>query len=387
MSYSKNRLRSQWSLVLLGTILWSGLLASDSCVSGQDLDSLAVIPYNTPDPTAMEATDGSGVYVFSTNPGITLSRSTDLIHWTRLGVVFPEKIPAWAKAKIPGANAIWAPDIGRLNDQYYLYYSVSTFGSQRSVIGVATNRTLNPDSPDYQWIDHGIVLESDPQYTDYNAIDSAMFVDSDGRAYLFWGSYWTGIKAVEIDATTGKPFAYQSSASAKEPGGTNGETNGEVDSENAQDSLKIPADYVSVARRDGTDTSLEAAYVIRRHDWYYLFTSRGSCCDGVKSSYHIVVGRSESPLGPYLDREGKRLDAGGGTLLLESSERWKGTGHNAVFQTTDADGTHDWLILAAYDANAPKKGRLTQIRPLTWSHDGWPEIGETVQTPLASRNP
>lgn len=371
-------LHSKWSMVLLGTILWSGLLASHSSVSGQDWDSLAVIPYDTPDPTAMEAKDGSGLYVFSTNPGITISRSRNMMDWTRLEKVFPENIPAWAKTKIPGANTIWAPDIVRLNGQYYLYYSVSTFGSQRSVIGVATNQTLNPDSPDYQWIDQGMVLESDPRYTDYNAIDSAMFVDADGRAYLFWGSYWTGIKAVEIDATTGKPFAYQSFTSAH---GTD-----QIDGENEQDALKIPVDYVAVARRDGADTSLEAAYVIRRHDWYYLFTSRGSCCNGVESSYHIVIGRSESPLGPYLDRDGKRLDAGGGTLLLESSERWKGTGHNAVFQTNDADGTHDWLILAAYDAMAPEKGRLAQIRPLTWSHDGWPEIGEIVQTPLDSRN-
>lgn len=379
---------SKLPIVLTGIIF----LACGPLVCGQEPDSLAVIPYNTPDPTAMEGMDGSGIYVFSTNPGITISRSTDMVDWTRLGVVFPEKIPAWAKAKIPGANAIWAPDIVRLNGQYYLYYSVSTFGSQRSVIGVATNRTLNPDSPDYQWIDRGMVLESDPRYTDYNAIDSALFVDSDGRAYLFWGSYWTGIKAVEIDATTGKPFAYQNLASENmaetDSKNSNANPNGDTDkneknSENEQNSLKIPADYRAIARREGTDTSIEAAYVIRRNDWYYLFTSRGSCCDGVKSTYHIVVGRAESPLGPYLDRDGKRLDAGGGTLLLESSERWKGTGHNAVFQTTDANGSYDWLILAAYDATTPKKGRLTQIRPLIWQ-DGWPVAGDIVETPRPS---
>lgn len=321
----------------------------------------AVLPFDTPDPTLLKDPGGSGFYLFTTGRGIPITRSRNLLDWERLSPVFPG-VPDWAKKMIPEARGIWAPDIVALDGRYFLYYSVSTFGSQRSVIGLAVNKTLDPDSPDYAWEDRGLVLESAPDHTDYNAIDSALFVDEDGRAYLFWGSYWTGLKAVEVDSKTGKPFSYK-------PG-----------------EMKIPAGYIAVATRDGEDTSLEAPYVIRRGKFYYLFTSRGSCCDKEKSTYRLVIGRATEPLGPYLDKNGKRMDEGGGTLLLASTERWKGTGHNGFFRTKNEDGSeNDWLILAAYDVRAPKKGRLTQLRPVSWDTDAWPLVGEIPDRPFENR--
>ncbi|MDO4559295.1 MAG: arabinan endo-1,5-alpha-L-arabinosidase, partial [Planctomycetia bacterium] len=223
-------------------------------VRGSD-DGLAVIRYDSPDPTAIEAPDGS-VYVFTTHRGIAISRSRDLVHWERIGRVFPEPVPSWAKERIPGARLIWAPDITFHHGRYHLYYCVSTFGSQRSVIGLATNVTLDPGSPDYRWEDQGLVLESAPEFTDYNAIDPALFVDDDGRTYLYWGSYWRGLRAIEVDPGTGKPTTY------RDPGEVGG--------------LRIPRGEVIVAKRaEGGDTSIEAAYVIRRGSFYWLFTSRG----------------------------------------------------------------------------------------------------------------
>lgn len=326
-------------------------------LSGEEKYSgLAVVPFDSPDPTAIEDPRDGAVYVFTTGRGIPILRSENLLDWKRVGRVFPNDVPTWAGERIPGSRGIWAPDVVRVGDRYYVYYSVSTFGAQRSVIGLAVNKSINPDDPDYEWVDEGIVLESHPDHTDYNAIDSALFVDEDGKAYLFWGSYWTGLKAVEVDPKTGKPFKYK-------PG-----------------ELKIPADYRTVANREGGDTSIEAPYVVRNGDRYYLFTSRGSCCDREKSTYHITVGRSDHPLGPYVDKEGKRMDRGGGSMLLSSTERWKGTGHNGFFKTSHGDGPKrgDRLVLAAYDKEDPKRGRLTQIRPLTWNKDGWPEIGDVL---------
>jgi arabinan endo-1,5-alpha-L-arabinosidase len=335
---------------------------------------LAVIPFDTPDPTAIESPDGNGVYVFSTAKGITITNSQNLFDWKRVGRVFANDIPDWAKERIPNAKAIWAPDIVFVNGKYYLYYSVSTWGSQRSVIGLAVNKTLNHNSSDYFWNDHGIVLESTPQETpDYNAIDSAMFLDDNGKAYLFWGSFWDGIKAVEINPQTGKPFKYRKY------------NNNNNDNDNNDNNIKIPEDYVSVARRESADdTSIEAAYVIKHGEFYYLFTSRGGCCDGEKSTYHLVAGRAKSPLGLYVDRDGKPMIHGGGTIVLSSTERWKGTGHNGFFKTViNKNNTqNDWLILAAYDAKDPKKGRLTQIRPVTWDDSGWFTIGNVLDQPL-----
>ncbi|MCL2623255.1 MAG: arabinan endo-1,5-alpha-L-arabinosidase [Planctomycetaceae bacterium] len=350
-------MKKRLTLILFALLLLDGLLPGVAVGNGQQE---AVIPFDTPDPTALESPDGSGVYVFTTAPGITITRSTNLLDWQRCGRVFQENTPAWAVTMVPGARNIWAPDIVAMNEKYYLYYSVSTFGSQRSVIGVATNETLNPDNPGYKWVDQGLVLESHPDHTDYNAIDSALFVDVDGKAYLFWGSYWTGLKAVEVDATTGKPFRY-------------------LDGD-----WKIPAEYVAVACRESQqDTSIEAPYVVKHDNYYYLFTSRGSCCDGERSTYHIAVGRATRPLGPYLDRDGKRMDEGGGTVILSSTEKWKGTGHNGFFRTRNTDGTQcDWLILAAYNIDRVRSGRLTQVRPLHWDAAGWPAPGEVLSCPM-----
>ncbi|MDR3196468.1 MAG: arabinan endo-1,5-alpha-L-arabinosidase [Planctomycetaceae bacterium] len=354
---------AQYKKLLQFLCLTVGLFCLSAFSAEPQQKKLAVLSFDTPDPTAIELPDGSGVYVFSTGRGITITNTQNLFDWKRVGRVFAKDVPDWAKERIPDAKAIWAPDIVFVTGQYYLYYSVSTWGSQRSVIGLAVNKTLNPNSPDYFWEDRGIVLESNPQETpDYNAIDPAMFVDDNGKAYLFWGSFWDGIKAVEIDTQTGKPLKYRKH----------------------NNNLKIPDNYVSVARRESAgDTSIEAAYVVKHGGFYYLFTSRGGCCDGEKSTYHLVAGRATSPLGTYVDRNGKPMTHGGGTVILSGTERWKGTGHNGFFQTaTGKNGTkNDWLILAAYDANAPKKGRLTQIRSITWDDSGWFVVGDVLEQP------
>ena len=329
---------------------------------------LAVVPFDSPDPTAMMAPDGKGLYVFTTGRGIPILYSTNFLDWERIdriftGDRFPNGLPDWAREAIPGARGLWAPDVVFHNDKYYVYYSISTVGSQRSAIGLATNKTLDRTSPDYRWEDEGMVLESHPDHTDYNAIDSALFIDEGGKAYLFWGSHWTGLKAVEIDPKTGKPFRYV-------PG-----------------ELKIPADYVALASRPQTDSSIggaiEAPFVIKRSKYYYQFVSWGTTLDGTDSTYRIALGRSESPLGPYIDKEGKRMDQGGGTVILASTEKWRGTGHNGFFRTTqEGKNKGDWLILHAYDAENPRSGRLTQIRPVYWDESDWLTLGEILAVPF-----
>jgi arabinan endo-1,5-alpha-L-arabinosidase len=298
----------------------------------------------TPDPASVEAHDGSGFYIFATEAGISIRHSTDLKTWTKVGRVFDKAVPTWASKLIHGADSIWAPEIQYANGKYWLYYSVSTFDSQRSVIGLTTNTTLDASHPSYKWEDHGLVVESFSEKNDYNAIDPAMLVDRDGQAYLFWGSYWTGIKAAKLNASTGR-FA----TSQPEP--------------------------VAVAKRlDVAPTSIEAAYVVRHEDSYFLFSSWDFCCAHENSTYKVMVGRAKSPLGPYVDRTGKPLSEGGGTLLLMGDERWRGPGHNSVLQTSDGD----WLVYHVIDAKAPERGRVLQIRPLEWSKDGWPRVGEPL---------
>lgn len=299
------------------------------------------------DPTGVAVQDNQGnttYYVVSTGRGINLSSSPDLRTWKRLGRVFEEDVPAWAKQEIPESNGIWAPDLSYHDGLYYLYYSVSSFGSQRSVIGLAVNKSLDPQSPDYEWVDRGKVIESWADRVDFNAIDPALFVDEDGKWLLVWGSHWGGLKVIEVDPKTGKPLE--------------------------------GAERQSIAARPNTRShAIEAPFVMYHEGYYYLFVSWDACCDGADSTYKVTVGRSKSSTGPYVDQAGRKMTDGGGTVVLESDDRWRGPGHNGVI--TNEKG--HWMIHHTYDMENLRAQRILQVRPMTWSEDGWPIVGHPLE--------
>jgi len=286
--------------------------------------------------------EGDTYYLFCTGRGIPIRCSKDLVRWEHAGRVFAEDLPPWAKEEIPGSAIPWAPDIARLNGRYYLYYSVSTFGRNRSLIGLVTGRTLDPASPDYGWKDEGKVFESFPGDR-YNAIDSNVLPAGRNRLALTFGSFWSGIQYLEADPRTGKP----------RPGA-------------------VPK---PLARRQ-SPPAIEAPFLIRRRDHYYLFVSFDLCSRGVNSTYNIRVGRSKSVEGPYADRDGKPLLEGGGTLVVGTKGRVIGPGHCAVLR----ERGRDLLVHHFYDGEANGVPTL-QVRPLSWDSDGWPEAGPPLEVP------
>jgi arabinan endo-1,5-alpha-L-arabinosidase len=327
------------------------LVAPSARTYGQpaEIDPRDGLLNGAPDPTGVAATNAAGdvvYYVAATGRGVKLLRSSDLKRWQPYARVFEQPVPEWARREVPGTDGIWAPDLSYHDGLYYLYYSVSTFGSQRSVIGLAVNKSLDPASDDYQWQDRGKVVESHPDENDFNAIDPALLVDEDGRWLLFWGSYWSGLKVAEVDPATGK--------------------------------LKPDAEIKPVAARPDVEShAIEAAFAIFHDGYYYLFASWDACCDGADSTYKVVVGRSRDATGPYVDAEGRPMLEGGGTIVLESSDRWRGPGHNGVI-TTDAG---QWMVHHTYDMQNLDAQRILQVRPMTWTHDGWPEVGEPLAAP------
>ena len=267
--------------------------------------------------------------------------SRDLRTWRLRGKVF-ETIPRWARQAVPGTQGLWAPDISWFNEQFYLYYACSTFGSNRSVIGLATNRTLDPAAPNFAWQDQGLVLESHPD-DDYNAIDPNRIIDSQGRHWLSFGSFWSGIKLLPLDPATGKPPA------------------GHL----------VPTALAARPVPRGAPGAIEAPFIIERHGYYYLFVSFDYCCRGIASSYYLVVGRARELTGPYLGRDGRAMSEGYGTLLLQGNARYRGPGHCAVL--LEAGGDH--LVYHAYDAQANGLPVL-RVAPITWSDDFWPLLAD-----------
>ena len=276
--------------------------------------------------------------------------STDMQHWKKEKQVF-DKPPQWAVNAIPGFKGhIWAPDISYHNGLYYLYYAVSAFGKNTSCIGLTTNKTLNTASKDYQWIDRGKVIQSVPGRDMWNAIDPNEIDDEQGNHWLTFGSFWSGIKLFKLS--------------------------------NDLKSVAEPEQWYTVAARQRNfllpdsvagDAAIEAPFVFKKDNYYYLFVSFDYCCRGEKSTYKIMVGRSEKIQGPYIDRDGVAMNLGGGSLLLEGDKNWHGVGHNAV---ATFDGT-DYLVFHGYDANDNGKSKL-RIEKLNWIN-GWPVVAGQEQ--------
>jgi arabinan endo-1,5-alpha-L-arabinosidase len=294
------------------------------------------------DPTMVK--EGKYFYVvitgdIATHTYLPIKRSTDLVHWTTIGTVFAA-LPQWITQELgvtPGDA--WAPDLNYVNGQWALYYAASQFGTQNSVIGLATTPTLDPASPNYGWVDRGMVLRSTPGVDDFNAIDPDYSIDSHGNAWLAFGSFWGGIKMRRLDVATGKL--------------------------SATDTTLYP-----LASRVAPDAE-EGASILRKGDYYYLFVSFDFCCRGVNSDYRVMVGRSSAITGPYVDAAGVRMTDGGGTEVLRGYNEFIGTGGADVYSA----GV-DYFVNHYYDATDDGAPKLN-VRTLSWD-GGWPTVSDPI---------
>jgi len=285
-------------------------------------------------------------YIFCTGNGISVFSSSDMTNWKSEKPVFSVP-PEWAVKEIPGfRGSIWAPDISYYNGNYYLFYSVSVFGRNTSLIGLAVNKTLHPGSSDFKWIDIGPIIRSVPGRDNWNAIDPNLIVDENGRPWLTFGSFWGGIKLVRL--------------------------------KDDMKGLHEPQEWYTIARRyrdpftddrDAGSAEIEAPFIFRKENFYYLFVSWDKCCSGVKSTYKIAVGRSEKVTGPYLDKDGTDMAKGGGTVIVRGDENYAGVGHQAV---ASFDSSY-YIVYHGYDLKNNGRSKLV-IKKIKWSIDGWPIV-------------
>ena len=281
------------------------------------------------DPTVIRLKDGRYV-AYSTGGVLGARLSSNRVDWSDAGNAFKTP-PAWWYEYNDTADP-WAPDVTYRDGTYWLYYAVSSWGTNHSAIGVATSDSGLPGT----WTDHGKVFTSDT--TDaWNAIDPSV-ISAEGRLWMSFGSYWTGIRMVELDPRTGKAIA--------------------------------GATVHHLATRPDAPYAVEGPAVVRHGRHYYLFASYDACCQGVNSTYKIRVGRSTSVTGPYVDKEGKPLLDGGGTLLLAGHGRYVGPGGESVLRDRGGRDVLAYHYYDATDSGTPKLG----LNPITWTKSGWPAL-------------
>lgn len=319
---------------------------------------LSVVAFTQNSPVAHDPViikQGDTYYVFCTGWGISVLSSTDLKSWKKEKPVF-NKAPQWAVDAIPGFRGhIWAPDIAFFHGKYYLYYSVSAFGKNTSCIGLAINKTLDATDPNYKWEDQGLVIQSVPNSTNWNAIDPNLIVDKNGAPYLSFGSFWDGLKLVKLTTDARKVAEDISNIPT-------------IASRKQKPGMPNPPS-VEDNPVDAGGNAIEAPFIFKNGRYFYLFASIDYCCKGPKSTYKIIVGRSKKLQGPYVDKTDKPLKYGGGTILMQGNKDWYGVGHNAV---AFLDGKH-YLVYHGYDAADDGKSKL-RISILKWDKNGWPEV-------------
>ena len=304
----------------------------------------------THDPSIIK--EGATWYVFATGKApdggqFAVRCSDDLEHWRRCGHVF-DAIPAWVQQRSPATKDLWAPDISRVGNEFRLYYCYSLFGKNTSGIALAVNKTLDPASPEYKWVDKGLVLESTAT-DDFNAIDPNFIQDGKGGAWLAFGSFWDGIKMRRLDEAgmvSAKDTRLYALARRAQTGGG----------------------LFGLGKVTRETSAIEAPFVVRHGPYFYLFTSWDKCCQGAKSTYRTMVGRSKTVTGDYKDETGKKLLKGGGTELVTGNSRWVGPGGESVLMD---DKGGDLMVFHAYDAVTGRPS--LQLSRITWV-DGWPRV-------------
>ncbi len=295
-----------------------------------------VINMSLPDPTIIKAQDGY-FYLYATENtrNTPIYRSKNLVDWTFSRTAFTDATRPTFEPK----GGLWAPDIEYINGQYVLYYSMSVWGGEWTCgIGVAV--ASKPEGP---FTDKGMLFRSN-EIGVQNSIDQ-FYIEENGHKYLFWGSF-RGIYATEL-------------------------------SEDGL-SLKNGAEKKQIA-----GTAFEGTYIYKKDGYYYLFASVGTCCEGIKSTYQLVVGRSQSLFGPYFDKTGKNMMDNGYSLVIGSSDRFVGNGHCS--EIVQDDSGNDWIFYHGVDIQNPQ-GRVLMLDQVRWDKEGWPYV-EDSKPSLSSKKP
>ena len=291
-----------------------------------------------------------GVYhIFATGMGIQRMTSKDRKDWQVKAMPVMTVIPKWTRDSVPGFDKhVWAPDIIRWHNKWWLAYSCSTFGKNGSAIGLLSAAKL--ESP--IWNDEGCIVASRENRDNWNAIDPNFVIDDNDTPWMVWGSFWDGIQIVRLDTTmhVAKGEKPRTLARRYAPGTTTAEPN-------------------PTSAHAGTN-AIEAPFVMKHQGYYYLFVSWDYCCRGSKSNYRVAVGRSKNVDGPYLDKRSNDMLNGGGTVLLEGDKKqYEATGHCAAYSIDGKD------IFICHGYSTEMKGAPVLIqREIRWTDDGWPEL-------------
>jgi xylan 1,4-beta-xylosidase len=251
------------------------------------------------DPTVIFYDGKYYLYPTGDNHSYYVYISTDLLHWKKGPRVF------WSTE-----SGVWAPDVlyNPHDKMFYLYYTVNRR------IGVAM-----ADCPDGVFTDRGTLIR--------NAIDANMFLDDDGKYYLYYvefPAFRIYVQPMETPLRKkGKPLE-----------------------------IIKPTESWEMRGRPIT----EAPWLLKHKGTYYLLYSGGGADT---PDYGIGYATSKSPVGPFFKYSGNPVMKKGNGVF--------GPGHCAVTKTPDGKL---WMVYHQKRDGSRGWGRIICIDPLWFDDNG-----------------
>ncbi|MDP4275158.1 MAG: family 43 glycosylhydrolase [Bacteroidota bacterium] len=332
MKKSMISLFSFFSLLFVSYVMLSCKVSSDNDKGnpgGMDSTKTStymnpVVKTSLPDPTVIRSNDGC-YYLYATEDihNVPILKSKNLVNWTKVGTVFTDA----TRPDFVAGGGIWAPDIEFINGQYVLYYAMSVWGGEWTC-GVGVAIAHSPSGP---FVNKGKLFISS-EVGVQNSIDPC-YIEDNGIKYLIWGSFH-GIYAIEL----------------------------------TEDGLQLKPGSKPVQI---VGTAYEGSYVFKRGEYYYYFGSTGTCCEGANSTYRVVYGRSQSLLGPYLNKKGEDLMNNKYEVLIGPNTSFVGNGHDS--QIVKDDAGNDWMFYHGW-IKSTGQGRYLMLSQINWDNLGWPYV-------------
>lgn len=367
---------------------------------------------NVHDPTVVLADDGY-YYMYQTDASYGNAhtagghfhgrRSKNLVDWEYLGGTMQDA-PTWVKEELNAYRAemgldpidnptygYWAPVVRKIRDGLYrMYYCIvvdnyiktgaqnltenfDNSWTERAFIGLM--ETSDPASN--VWEDKGMVICSSSDraidgwgrsslnnwdaYFQYNAIDPTLVITPEGEHWMIYGSWHSGIAAIQLDPETGKVMETLPSP-------------WDI-SDNSYGTL------IATRQMNNRWQASEGPEIIYHDGYYYLFLAY----DALAVPYNTRVARATNITGPYVGMDGTDITNVGGELYpvvthpykFNGSDGWVGISHCCVFD----DGNGNWYFASqgrfpenVAGINASNALMMGHVRSIRWTEDGWPVV-------------